>query len=73
MSRRGWQGGATAVFSKPRTLYPAPEITQPGLNFTLPAVAIVAAIILLRPAIRNAAFWQATVTPLASIIGSGFW
>jgi len=45
---------------------------MPGLNFILPAVAIVAAIILLRPAVRNATFWQATVTPLASIIGSGF-
>lgn len=30
------------------------------------------AFVMLRPQVRDAAFWRATVTPLASIIGSGF-
>ena len=43
------------------------EIDVIGL-FILLAVALV----MLRPEIRNAQIWRATVTPLASIIGSGF-
>jgi len=35
-------------------------------------VAAVVAIILLRPRVMKAPMWRATVTPLASIIGSGF-
>ncbi|NHO65849.1 hypothetical protein G8770_09875 [Aestuariicella hydrocarbonica] len=42
------------------------------LDASLVAVSVIVALIMLRPAIRDAAFWRATVTPLASIIGSGF-
>ncbi len=46
-------------------------------NFTLldgllVIISVIVAAIMLRPAVRDAAFWRATVTPLASIIGSGF-
>jgi hypothetical protein len=43
-----------------------------GVNIALPTIAAIVALVLLRPAIRDRAFWRATVTPLASIIGSGF-
>jgi len=39
------------------------------LLLTLPIVLLV---VMFRPGIRNSRFWLATVTPLASIIGSGF-
>lgn len=42
----------------------------PGIVMAL--VAIVAVIIALRPKLIRAPLWRATVTPLASIIGSGF-
>ena len=42
------------------------------LNIALVAVAVVVAVILLWPAVRHNRMWRATVTPLASIIGSGF-
>ena len=42
------------------------------LNLVLVAVALVCAAILLSPRVRNNNRWRATVTPLASIIGSGF-
>ena len=42
------------------------------LDGMLMAISAVIALILLRPAVRDAPFWRATVTPLASIIGSGF-
>ncbi|NQV61381.1 MAG: hypothetical protein HQ502_17070 [Alphaproteobacteria bacterium] len=45
---------------------------MPLINYLLPAIALVVVLGLLRPAIREARFWRATVTPLASIIGSGF-
>jgi hypothetical protein len=39
---------------------------------TTTAVAIAAGIVLLRPRVMHAPTWRATITPLASIIGSGF-
>jgi hypothetical protein len=36
------------------------------------SAAIIMVWVLLRPAVRDAELWRATVTPLASIIGSGF-
>lgn len=50
---------------------------MPTENFSLldgflVLIAVTAAVIMLRPAIRDAEYWRATVTPLASIIGSGF-
>ncbi len=42
---------------------------QDGL---LVALATLVALVMFRPAIRNAVLWRAMVTPLASIIGSGF-
>jgi len=41
-------------------------------NFILPGVALVVVVVLFLPAVRNAVLWRAIVTPLASIIGSGF-
>ncbi|HHQ14104.1 MAG TPA: hypothetical protein ENK16_03670 [Chromatiales bacterium] len=41
-------------------------------NGALTAIAVTLLVLLLRPALRNARFWRATVTPLASIVGSGF-
>ena len=43
-----------------------------ALDFFLLAVAGATVFILLHPRLRTAPLWQATVTPLASIIGSGF-
>ena len=43
-----------------------------GVDLALAVVVLALAALLLRRAVREAAFWQATVTPLASIIGSGF-
>jgi len=42
------------------------------LNVVLLGVALAAALPLFHPAVRDAPLWRATVTPLASIIGSGF-
>lgn len=41
-------------------------------NFLLPVVALALVVILFRPLVRNLPLWRATLTPLASIIGSGF-
>lgn len=42
------------------------------MDFVLPFIAITIGMVLFLPAVKNSLFWQATVTPLASIIGSGF-
>lgn len=42
------------------------------IDLILPVIALGVAIGLLTPRIRNAVAWRTTVTPLASIIGSGF-
>lgn len=42
------------------------------LNTVLLIVAVVCLLLLFRPVVRNSSLWRATVTPLASIIGSGF-
>ncbi len=42
------------------------------LDLLLPAVSLLFLAALLAPRVRNNLFWRATVTPLASIIGSGF-
>jgi len=42
------------------------------LDGLLVALAAVVAFLMLMPRVRDAPFWRATVTPLASIIGSGF-
>jgi len=42
------------------------------LDPLLLAVAAVTLLLLFRPALRHSRIWRATVTPLASIIGSGF-
>ncbi|RME72129.1 MAG: hypothetical protein D6776_09285 [Planctomycetota bacterium] len=42
------------------------------LGGVLLVVVAVTAVVLLLPAVRNSPTWHATVTPLASIIGSGF-
>lgn len=46
------------------------EFLSPGLLMIL--VAVVAAMLLLRPRVFRAPIWRAMVTPFASIIGSGF-
>lgn len=45
---------------------------MPLNDFILPAIALMVLFGLLRPALKEARFWRATITPLASIIGSGF-
>ncbi len=42
------------------------------MNFVLPLLALLVVLALFSPGVRNHRTWQATVTPLASIIGSGF-
>lgn len=42
------------------------------LDGFLVVFSLAIAVIMFRPRVRNAPFWRATVTPLASIIGSGF-
>ncbi len=42
------------------------------MNFVIPLIAIAAGLLLLQPKLQGSALWRATVTPLASIIGSGF-
>lgn len=42
------------------------------INFLLVGVALAIAGAMLHPSVRNSSLWRATVTPLASIIGSGF-
>jgi len=41
-------------------------------NISIVAGALAVVVILWRPAVRSSQVWRATVTPLASIIGSGF-
>lgn len=41
-------------------------------NIALVVVALLASVVLFRPRLLGSQTWQATVTPLASIIGSGF-
>ncbi|MDG0978697.1 MAG: hypothetical protein P8O79_03120 [Halieaceae bacterium] len=43
-----------------------------AIDWLLVSVATVAVILMLRPQLVRQIDWQATVTPLASIIGSGF-
>ncbi len=43
-----------------------------AIDFILPLIAFVVAALLLLPAIKDNTVWRASVTPLASIIGSGF-
>ncbi len=42
------------------------------LNTALLILAVVTLLLLFRPVVRTSRLWRATVTPLASIIGSGF-
>ncbi len=42
------------------------------MNLVLPLLALLVVALLFSPRVRNHRAWQATVTPLASIIGSGF-
>ena len=42
------------------------------LNWLLPAIAIAILAVMMLPPVRHWALWRATITPLASIIGSGF-
>ncbi|WP_289099893.1 hypothetical protein [Thalassolituus sp.] len=41
-------------------------------DFVLPGVALAVVVVLFLLRVRNATLWRATVTPLASIIVSGF-
>jgi hypothetical protein len=43
-----------------------------GMNWILVLIAVVFAVLLLQPTLLERPFWRATITPLASIIGSGF-
>lgn len=43
-----------------------------AIDVLIPVAALVFLTVLLLPGIRNNSFWQASITPLASIIGSGF-
>jgi len=43
-----------------------------AIDFTLPVISLLFLTILLIPRIRDSHLWRACVTPLASIIGSGF-
>ena len=43
-----------------------------AIDFALPIIALAVATLLLLPAIKENTIWRASVTPLASIIGSGF-
>ena len=43
-----------------------------AFDLSLLGISLIAAFVLLQPRLRKAPFWQATITPLASIIGSGF-
>jgi hypothetical protein len=47
-------------------------LVEAGNNIVILCVALLAATILLSKRIRTSRSWIATVTPLASIIGSGF-
>ncbi len=42
------------------------------MNSVLPLLSLCVVLVLFSPGVRNRTAWQATVTPLASIIGSGF-
>lgn len=46
--------------------------TEMLTNLTLIGVGVVLAAFLFQPRVMNAPGWRATITPLASIIGSGF-
>lgn len=48
------------------------QVPLSAINLWLPAVSAGLLTILLMPRVRDNVFWRATVTPLASIIGSGF-
>lgn len=41
-------------------------------DWSIPALVIATAVVLFLPRVANAPLWRATITPLASIIGSGF-
>ncbi len=41
-------------------------------NILLPVIALFVAVVLLHPTLLRSPLWRATITPLASIIGSGF-
>ncbi len=43
-----------------------------AIDFALPIIALAVATLLLLPAVKENTIWRASVTPLASIIGSGF-
>ncbi len=43
-----------------------------AINLVLPLISFAVAALLLLPAIKESTVWRASVTPLASIIGSGF-
>lgn len=45
---------------------------MPAMNWMLVLIAVVFAGFLLQPSLLAQRFWRATITPLASIIGSGF-
>ncbi len=42
------------------------------VNIVVLAIALAVSVLLLSPRLRTSTVWRATVTPLASIIGSGF-
>jgi len=42
------------------------------VNYILLGIVICMVTVMMLPRFRNATLWRATVTPLASIIGSGF-
>ncbi|MCY3860122.1 MAG: hypothetical protein OXG25_14565 [Gammaproteobacteria bacterium] len=46
--------------------------SQPFYNGLLVAIALIAVLLLTRRKLRRSELWQATLTPLSSIIGSGF-
>ena len=46
--------------------------STPYLNAAILAAVLAAALVLLSPKLENNRLWRATITPLASIIGSGF-
>ncbi len=47
-------------------------MTNSTIDWILPIVAISLTAILLSKKVKNSPLWRATLTPLASIIGSGF-
>ena len=47
-------------------------VIMDAINLVLPLISFAVAALLLLPAIKESTVWRASVTPLASIIGSGF-